>query len=200
MRVRPAVWLIAGAVVLLDQLTKQWALSNLVEGVERPLLGTFLTLRLVFNDGAAFSLGSGYTWVLSAIAVAVTVGIVVFARRAQTNAAAIIFGVGLGGAIGNLIDRLFRAPAFGRGHVVDMINYNGFFVGNVADIAIVGAAIAFVVMGIFGKRVLEPAVPKGDLAGGDAGAAPDDASPAPDDSSQAPTDSSEPAGEQPDRG
>jgi len=161
------VWLIAGAVVLIDQLTKQWALNNLVEGIERPLLGTFLSLQLVFNDGAAFSFGSGYTWVLTGIAIAVTVGIVVFARRARSTAATIIFGIGLGGAIGNLIDRLFRAPAFGRGHVVDMINYNNFFVGNVADIAIVGAAIAFVAMGLFGRRVLEPAAGKDDAESAD---------------------------------
>ena len=156
MRVRPAVWLIAGAVVLIDQLSKQWALNNLIEGVKHPLVGTFLSLQLVFNDGAAFSLGSGYTWVLTGIAIAVTVGIIVFARRARSTAATIIFGIGLGGAIGNLIDRLFRAPSFGRGHVVDMINYNDIFVGNVADVAIVGAAIAFVVMGLLGKGVLEP--------------------------------------------
>lgn len=156
MRVRPIVWLIAAAVVLVDQLTKQWALANLQEGVQKPLLGEFLSLELVFNDGAAFSLGSGYTWVLTLIAIAVTVGIVFYARRAQSTFAAVLFGIGLGGALGNLIDRLFRAPSFGQGHVVDMINYNNWFVGNVADVAIVGAALVFVVMGIAGKRVLEP--------------------------------------------
>ncbi len=67
-----------------------------------------------------------------------------------------LFGIGLGGAICNLIDRLFRAPGFGQGHVVDMINYNGWFVGNVADIAIVGAAIGVAVLSAFGVRLLEP--------------------------------------------
>jgi signal peptidase II len=156
LRVRPIVWLIAAAVVLVDQLTKQWALANLQEGVHKPILGKWLSLELVFNDGAAFSLGSGYTWVLTLIAVGVTIGIAYFARRAQTTFAAVLFGIGLGGAVGNLIDRLFRAPGFGQGHVVDMINYNNWFVGNVADIAIVGAALVFVIMGIAGKRVLEP--------------------------------------------
>lgn len=166
MKVRPIVWLVAAAVVLVDQLTKQWALANLQEGVQRPLLGEFLSLELVFNDGAAFSFGAGYTWVLTLLALAVTAGIIFYSRRAQSTFAAVLFGIGLGGAVGNLIDRLFRAPSFGQGHVVDMINYNNWFVGNVADIAIVGAALVFVIMGIAGKRVLEP-LPAEPDAGGD---------------------------------
>jgi signal peptidase II len=169
LRVRPIVWLIAVAVVLVDQLTKQWALANLQEGIQKPIWGEYLSLELVFNDGAAFSFGSGYTWVLTLIAVAVTGGIVYYSRRAQTTFAAVLFGIGLGGAVGNLIDRLFRAPGFGQGHVVDMINYNNWFVGNVADIAIVGAALVFVIMGIAGKRILEPL--PADAAAGDAPAA-----------------------------
>lgn len=156
MKVRPIVWLIAAAVVAVDQLSKQWSLSNLTPGEAKPLLGSVLSLELVFNDGAAFSLGAGYTWVLTLIALVVTIGIAVYAKRARSNAAAILFGVGLGGALGNLIDRVFRAPSFGQGHVVDMINYNGWFVGNVADIAIVGAAIVFVLLAVMGKRLLEP--------------------------------------------
>ncbi len=157
MTVRPAVWLIAGAVVVADFVTKQWALENLQDGAPKPLIGEWLSLQLVFNDGAAFSLGSGYTWVLTIVAAAVTAGIIYFARRVRTRLGLMLFGIGLGGAVGNLIDRVFRAPSFGQGHVVDMINYNDFFVGNVADIAIVGAATAFVVFGLAGKRVLEPA-------------------------------------------
>jgi signal peptidase II len=87
------------------------------------------------------------------------VGIVVYARRAQSTAAIWLFGIGLGGALGNLIDRLFRAPGFGRGHVVDFINYGNQFVGNVADIAIVGAAIAVALLAAFGVKVLLPAHP-----------------------------------------
>jgi signal peptidase II len=155
--VRPAIWLVAGAVVAADLATKQWALANLEEGVNKPLLGDWLSLELVFNDGAAFSLGAGYTWVLTIIAVVVTAGIVYYARRVRSTLGVALFGIGLGGAVGNLIDRLFREPSFGQGHVVDMINYNGWFVGNVADMAIVGAAAAFVLVTLFGKRVMEPA-------------------------------------------
>lgn len=156
MSVRPAVWLAATLVVAIDLFTKQWALSALMPGVRHPVWGDVLSLQLVFNSGAAFSLGEGYTWVLSVFAVVVTIGIVYYARRARTPLAVGIFGVALGGAVGNLIDRLFREPGFGQGHVVDMINYNNVFVGNVADIAIVGAAAVFVLMSLFGRRLLEP--------------------------------------------
>ena len=157
MSVRPAIWLAAALVVAIDVFTKQWALSALVPGVQHPVWGDVLSLQLVFNSGAAFSLGEDYTWVLSVVAAAVTVGIVYYARRARTPLAIALFGVALGGAVGNLLDRLFREPGLGRGHVVDMINYNNFFVGNVADIAIVGSAAVFMLVSLFGRRLLEPA-------------------------------------------
>jgi signal peptidase II len=154
--VRPAVWLAATLVVAIDLFTKQWALSALVPGVKHPVVGDLLSLQLVFNSGAALSLGEGHTWLLTIVALAVSVGIVHYARRARTPLAVGLFGVALGGAVGNLIDRLFRDPGVGRGHVVDMINYNNVFVGNVADIAIVGAAAVFMGVSLFGHRLLTP--------------------------------------------
>lgn len=154
---RPAFWLVAVAVVALDQATKQIALSTLDRGQQYPLIGDLLSLKLVFNSGAAFSLGRDYTWILTAVAVVVTALLVYYARRAQSTPVVWLFGVALGGAIGNLIDRMFRAPGVGEGHVVDMINYGNQFVGNVADIAIVGAAAVVVVWGLLGKPLLEPA-------------------------------------------
>lgn len=151
---RPAFWLVATGVVLVDQLSKQWVLNNLEEHVLHPLLGKWLGIELVFNSGAAFSFGNSTTWLLTLVAIAVTALIIYYARRAQTTMAVWVFGIGLGGAVGNLIDRLFRAPSFGQGHVVDFINYNNWFVGNIADIAIVGAAIMVVLMGLFGKNLL----------------------------------------------
>ena len=159
---RPAVWLVALLVVVIDQVTKQWALHALEPGERHEILGDWLSFQLVFNSGAAFSLGDGYTWVMTIVALIITVGIVIYARRAQSTLAVWLFGIGLGGAIGNLIDRLFRDPSFGQGHVVDMINYNGWFVGNVADIAIVGAAAAFLVLSFMNKPVL--ATPHGGAA------------------------------------
>ena len=156
---RPALWLVALAIVVIDQVTKQLALANLEPYVVHPVLGDALAIQLVFNSGAAFSLGNDTTWILTIVAAAVTVGIVFYARRAHSGLATWIFGIGLGGALGNLIDRLLREPSFGQGHVVDMINYNGWFVGNVADIAIVGAAAAVLLMGLFRRPVLAPDEP-----------------------------------------
>ena len=153
---RPALWLVAAGVIILDQASKQWAIHSLAPGEEHELLGRWLSIELVRNPGAALSLGNAHTWIVTLVGIAVSIGIIYYARRAQTTAAVWLFGIGLGGAISNLIDRLFRAPGFGQGHVVDMINYKGFFVGNIADIAIVGAAIGVALMAAFGVRLLEP--------------------------------------------
>lgn len=161
---RPAFWWVAAGVVAADLATKQWVLSTLEPGEKHQVLGDLLSIQLVFNSGAAFSLGNGFTWVLTVIALAVSVGIVVYARRAQSTLAAWIFGAALGGAVGNLIDRLFRDPSFGQGHVVDFINYGDLFVGNVADIAIVVAAIILVLVSLGSTPVLAPAPSHGDDA------------------------------------
>lgn len=171
---RPALWLVAVAVIVADQVTKQWALSALVPYEKHQVLGDVLGIQLVFNSGAAFSLGDQYTWVLTIVSVVVTGGIVYYARRARSRLALAIFGIGLGGAVGNLIDRLFRDPGFAQGHVVDMINYADFFVGNVADIAIVGAAAAVLVVSFTGHPLLAPIDPDDDATQDAAAAEPDD--------------------------
>ena len=86
------------------------------------MLGTVLQLHYVTNSGAAFSLASGFTWIFSIVAVGV-VGrsSCWFAPRIRSLGWAIVFGLVLGGALGNLTDRLFREPGFGIGHVVDFI-------------------------------------------------------------------------------
>lgn len=126
--------------LLLDQGSKVWALAALTPGEPRELVGSMLRLNLIRNPGAAFSLGDGVTWLLTLVAL----GIVVWVGRAATRVGhrgwAVTLGLLLGGAIGNLIDRILREPGLGRGHVVDFIDYFGLFIGNVADIAIVGAA------------------------------------------------------------
>jgi signal peptidase II len=77
-------------------------------------------------------------------------------RRARGRLGVTIIGFALGGALGNLSDRLFRTPGPGRGEVVDMIGYYHWFVGNVADIAIVGAAAAAIFAVWRGVSLLEP--------------------------------------------
>lgn len=156
MTLRPALWLVAAGVVVADQATKQWTLSALEEHERVPVIGDLLWITLVFNDGAAFSFGAGRTWILTIVALVLTAGIAWYARRANGRIPTLIFALGLGGAVGNLIDRLFREPSFGQGHVVDMIAYADFFVGNVADIAIVGAAVWGVLYSITRGSLLVP--------------------------------------------
>src|SRR5690625_539319 len=140
-------------VLVIDQITKQLVVNTLETGVFHPLLGDFLGLSLVFNPGAAFSLAEGSTWVFTIAAVVVTVVIVRISRRLGSRGWAVALGALLGGTLGNLGDRLFREPGFAVGHVVDFINYNGWFVGNVADIAIVLSAIGIAVLSFSGVGV-----------------------------------------------
>ncbi len=142
---------VAVVVLLVDQLTKVWALSSLDGAPRRAVVGDLLGLELTRNAGAALSIGTGMTWVLTLAAVVVVVVVVRTARRARSTAWAVTFGLLLGGALGNLGDRLFRDPGPLRGHVVDFIAYGDWFIGNVADIAIVVAAglvILLVVRGV----------------------------------------------------
>lgn len=134
----------------LDQGSKVWALSALTPGEPRDLLGPILRLNLIRNPGAAFSLGDGVTWLLTLVALGIVVWVAREARRVGHRAWAFTLGLLLGGAIGNLIDRILRAPGFGRGHVVDFIDYFGLFIGNVADIAIVVAAVLGAVLALRG--------------------------------------------------
>ncbi|MEU8255644.1 signal peptidase II [Micromonospora inaquosa] len=132
-----AVVLIAAVVLAADQLSKYWAESALSGGQTITVLGDLLQLRLVYNPGAAFSIGSAYTWIFAVFAAAAVVAVTVVARRVTSRGWAVALGLVLGGATTHLLDRLFREPGFARGHVVDFIDYAGFFVGNVADIALV---------------------------------------------------------------
>lgn len=144
------VLVLAAVVVAVDQATKFWAVSRLVNHAAIPLLGDFLRLRLVYNPGAALSIGSGSTWVFTLLAAAAIVVILRFAVRARTRIQAIALGLLLGGAATHLLDRLFRSPGFGVGRVVDFIDYNGWFVGNVADIALTVGCGILIVRGIRG--------------------------------------------------
>lgn len=136
---------VAAVTVVLDQLTKWWAINALGDGHRISLVGDLLGLRLLYNPGAAFGTGAGYTVALTAVAVAAVVTISVMARRLRDVPWTWAFGLFLGGALGNLIDRIFRDPGVFRGHVVDFIDYNGWFVGNVADLALTIAAILIVI-------------------------------------------------------
>jgi signal peptidase II len=139
-RLRLLLAAIALVVLVLDQASKAWALAALTPGEPVDLIGSAIRLNLIRNAGAAFSLGDGKTWVLTLISLAIIVAVILGARKVANLPWAIGLGMLLGGAIGNLVDRLIREPGPGRGHVVDFIDYFGLFIGNVADIAIVVAA------------------------------------------------------------
>lgn len=143
---------IAVVVFLLDLWSKEWAQKSLELGAApRPFIGDLITLRLIYNPGAALSMASGMTWILTLVSVGVVVFICVVARRLSSIAWVVTLAMLLGGTLGNLADRLFRAPGFPEGHVVDFIDY-GPFIGNVADIFIVGAAVLIGVMTAFGHN------------------------------------------------
>ncbi len=126
---------VAAAVVLLDQLTKQWALSALADGPV-DLVGS-LRLNLVFNDSAAFSLGGGNTTVIAVIGLVVVAVMVRMGLRAERRPWAVGLGIVVGGAVGNLIDRAFRSgEGFLGGRVVDMVDLQWWPVFNLADTAL----------------------------------------------------------------
>lgn len=146
---------IALIVFVADQLTKVWAERVLVVGGEPiPFIGELIQWRLIYNPGAALSFGTSATAVLTLVSAIVAVFIVWSAPRLTTKAWLVTAALLLGGTLGNLADRLFRDPGFPKGHVVDFIDY-GPFVGNVADIAIVVAAVLIVVFSIFGPDPVE---------------------------------------------
>jgi len=140
--------LTAALAVTLDQLVKALATHHLAEGEPVRVLGGLVYLSLLRNGGAAFSLGSRYTWVFPLITVAVIGWIVWMGRRLRSVPWAVALGLVLGGALGNLTDRLFRAPGPFQGHVVDMISLftpygRGFAIFNVADSCLtIGVALA----------------------------------------------------------
>jgi signal peptidase II len=141
----PVLVVIAAVVVLVDQLTKTWALRAL-DDRDVHLFWT-ARLHLVFNKGGAFSLGTGSTWVFVIAAVVVVTFVLLFGRRLLGSRLALVaMGLVLGGAVGNLSDRLFRDTG---GAVVDFIDFRWWPVFNVADSAVVIGGILLVLTGAF---------------------------------------------------
>ena len=138
-------------VYLADQTSKFFVVRDLTEGVSVDVIGEFLQFTFVRNPGAAFSIGTGSTWIFAILASAVAVFIVIFARRIRSLAWAGLFGLLLGGNLGNLTDRLTREPGFGVGHVIDFIQVYAFpAIFNIADIAIVSSMGLFIILTLRG--------------------------------------------------
>ena len=125
---------IAAVVVLVDQLTKWWALDELSDG-DIHLVGS-LRLNLAFNKGMAFSQGTGLGPIIGVVALLVIVGLLVSIGRSTSRIYPLAVGLIIGGAVGNLLDRLFRSPGWLRGGVVDFIDVQWWPIFNVADIAV----------------------------------------------------------------
>jgi signal peptidase II len=149
---------VAVSVVILDQVTKHWVVATIeprMASGEGPfvLLGGLLKLTYTENTGAAFSMGTGYTWIFSIVAVVVAVVILRTARRLGSIGWAVALGGLLGGLLGNLVDRITRPPSPGLGYVVDWIQLPNFAVFNVADMCIVGSAALMVLLALRGVEI-----------------------------------------------
>ncbi|TQM44647.1 signal peptidase II [Pseudonocardia cypriaca] len=150
--------LIAVAVLALDIVTKVVAVAQLEDRAPVEILGGLVYLQLVRNPGAAFSLATGYTWVLTIVAIAVVVVIVRVARRLRSTGWAVALGLVLGGALGNLTDRLFRSPGPLHGHVVDIVSLLApdgrvWPVFNLADSSIVSGGALLVLLALLGREL-----------------------------------------------
>ena len=144
---------VAAVALVLDQVSKHLAVRELTGKAPVQVVGSFLQLRLLRNPGAAFSAGVSFTPVISVIAIVAACVIVYFAFRVGHRGWAVALGLLLAGVVGNLIDRMFRAPAPFRGHVVDFFALPNWPVFNVADICIDVAGALFVLLVLRGVRL-----------------------------------------------
>ena len=134
-------------VVALDQLSKLWAVRGLA-GAPVDLIGNDIGFALARNTGSAFSLFQAFTPFLAVIAIVVAVILVRTVRRTRDTLMVVGLSLVLGGALGNLIDRLFRTPGFLEGAVVDFVHVGDFPTFNVADSAITIGAVVIVIWAI----------------------------------------------------
>jgi len=149
---------VTGAVVLvLDVVSKHLVVAELSNRGPVRLLGGLVYLSLTRNSGAAFSLGTGITFVFPVVTVLVVGWICWMARRLRSAPWAVALGLILGGALGNLADRIFRAPGFLVGHVVDFISLFGpdgryFAIFNAADSALTCGVVLAILLELTGRR------------------------------------------------
>jgi signal peptidase II len=141
---------VAAGIIALDSATKEWATNSLEGHAPVRLLGGLVYLSFTRNSGAAWSIGSDYTFIFPIFAIGVAIWIFWTARKLRSLPWAIALGLVLGGAMGNLVDRLLRSPGGISGHVVDFLSLFGpygqrFPIFNVADMALTfGVALAIV--------------------------------------------------------
>ncbi|MCP1386700.1 signal peptidase II [Corynebacterium sp. TA-R-1] len=139
-------------VAVVDQLVKQLMLGWLEPGVPQPVIGDWFRFYLLFNPGASFSMGQDFTWVFTTIQLLFPIGALYFSRNLHSRWEALGLALIAGGALGNLVDRLFREPGFWFGHVVDYISVGNFAVFNIADACITVGVVVFLIAMLFGEN------------------------------------------------
>jgi signal peptidase II len=145
--------LVAAVVVGLDQLSKHWAVSQLNDGHTVHVLWT-LQFNLAFNSGMAFGSGQGLGPFIGVIAVVVVVFLLLSLRQASGKLSVVAIGLIVGGAMGNIVDRLFREDAWLHGRVVDFIDFQWFPIFNIADMCVnVGGGLLIVSYLFFQPKV-----------------------------------------------
>ena len=149
---------IAAVIVVLDQLTKHWAVNALADGAARHVVWT-LQWNLTFNSGMAFSRGEGWGPIIGLLAFAVVLVLASTSARLGTRLAEVGAGLLIGGAVGNLIDRLFRGDGWMRGAVVDFIDMQWWPIFNIADMGVTIGAVLFAI-----AALRAPAAPSGRAA------------------------------------
>lgn len=148
---------------VLDQITKNWAEATLPLLEPQPFLGEIVQLTLLYNSGAAWGMGAEITPVVTGLQILIGLGVIVFATTSVRSAGyATALAMVLGGALGNIHDRLLRPPGPFRGEVVDFLQLPNWPVFNVADMAVVGGAVLVVLLGLFGRPADPAATEHGD--------------------------------------
>ncbi|MEM9036193.1 MAG: signal peptidase II [Actinomycetota bacterium] len=143
---RRLVLAVAVVIVVIDQLSKWWALERLDDGRTIDVVWTF-RFKLAFNSGTAFSQGEGLGWLIGIVALAMSVVLLVWGGRVASVAQRIAIGGVLGGAVGNLLDRAVRGDdGLLSGAVVDFFDLQWWPIFNVADIGITVGVVVLVVL------------------------------------------------------
>jgi len=143
--------LIIVAVVIADQATKNWALNSLSDGRTIDLFWT-LRFNLVFNSGMAFSQGQGLGRLIGLLAIGVAVWLWSSLKKVSTNLSLVGTAMLIGGALGNVVDRLFRGEKWLAGSVIDFIDLQWFPVFNIADSAVTLGAAMLITSSVVASR------------------------------------------------
>jgi signal peptidase II len=146
---------LAGLAWVVDRLSKLWVEHSLAGRPPIAVIPGVLDLRFTTNPGGAFSIGQGTPWIFVIASVLVSVAIVATAFRHTSVPTSVAMGLILGGAVGNLTDRIVRGPWF-SGHVVDFVDFQVWPVFNLADVAIVSGAVVLAIASFGADHDREP--------------------------------------------